>query len=418
MAAEGAHHGAAFCEHKTLRKQIGGARWGSHNDIGSVGYGSRRECANGQLAATGLHVAQQAEAVVDAEDFFLTDVAMEVEAVESEALRLPDFALCERRCGPQAVHAPITPRDGGKQLNAAAVEAEDGVCSQAIRREPAKTKRTDAHVSFSACSGHDDAKAIEHRRVQIPEPCVQTVQAGLSKVRTVLRWGRMRLGGCAGDDTFRRRIEDLELERSGWHVARFCEGSYDFRIRRVQNPGIHKSGAVRSVVNNQFTVEAAKAVRAVEVDLSPANDGSIDPIVAATGIGHANGEAIRAAGIGRGGEVALERQLLHDGVAGKLAVQIDLSPHSSAANVQKDTLPFHCGGNLNFAPPPGDAPVRAVLGHGIFGSVTTFFRGVRTRTELTPEILLHSGGQRDSRVVGAALSRVQTLPSAGWEIGR
>ena len=52
----------------------------------AVGVGG--QLADGHLAGAGFHVAQEAEAVVGAEDVFLGEVAVEVEAVEVEFLGL------------------------------------------------------------------------------------------------------------------------------------------------------------------------------------------------------------------------------------------------------------------------------------------------------------------------------------------
>ena len=96
VRAEGFDHLDAFDEHVALREFVGCVGRGLHGDgvgdglaagLGGAGGG----LADGHLAGAGLHVAEQAVRVVGSEDLFLGEVAVEVEAVEAELLRLVYF---------------------------------------------------------------------------------------------------------------------------------------------------------------------------------------------------------------------------------------------------------------------------------------------------------------------------------------
>ena len=86
MGAVGPHHLDAFGEHEALGELVGvGLRFGELD----AGVGDRAFSgwgwswgADGHLAGTGLHVAEEAETVVGAENLFFGEVAVEVEAVE------------------------------------------------------------------------------------------------------------------------------------------------------------------------------------------------------------------------------------------------------------------------------------------------------------------------------------------------
>ena len=127
MRAEGFHHLDALDEHIALRELVGFGGGLLHDDAVGAGVGARGQFADGHLAGAGLHVAEDAEAVVPAEDVFLGEVAVEVEAVEAEGLRGADFFLGELGDGEHAVESPVAPGDRGVDLCALAVEAEDGV---------------------------------------------------------------------------------------------------------------------------------------------------------------------------------------------------------------------------------------------------------------------------------------------------
>ena len=122
------------------------------------------------------------EAVMNAENFFLSDVAVEVEAVKAEALRLAHLALGKFRCGPEAVHAPVAPGDGREQFDAPAVEAKDGVGAEAVGREPTETEGAIADLTRAVRTGHGDAQPVEMGRGQVPEMSVGAMQAGASNL--------------------------------------------------------------------------------------------------------------------------------------------------------------------------------------------------------------------------------------------
>ncbi len=86
VRAEGLDHLDALDEHEALGELVGGGRWASGDGVGdglAAGLGGAGGgLADGHLAGAGLHVAEQAETVVGAEDLFLGEVAVEVEAVE------------------------------------------------------------------------------------------------------------------------------------------------------------------------------------------------------------------------------------------------------------------------------------------------------------------------------------------------
>ena len=82
VRAVGFDHLDAFDEHEALRELVGFVGGFLHDDGVGAGVGAGGEFADGHLAGAGLHVAEEAEAVVGAEDVFLGEVAVEVEAVE------------------------------------------------------------------------------------------------------------------------------------------------------------------------------------------------------------------------------------------------------------------------------------------------------------------------------------------------
>ena len=86
VGAVGLHHLDAFDEHEALGELVGvGLRFGELDagvgDRAFAGWGWSWS-ADGHLARAGFHVAEEAETVVGAEDFFFGEVAVEVEAVE------------------------------------------------------------------------------------------------------------------------------------------------------------------------------------------------------------------------------------------------------------------------------------------------------------------------------------------------
>ena len=94
-------------------------------------------------------------------------------------------------------------------------------------------------------------------------------------------------------------------------------------------------------------VEAGEAVGAVEFDGSPLGVEAVDPVVAAEGVGEADGEEVEAAGVGGVGEVALEGKLLHDGVADEFLVEEDLGAEAGSADVEEDALALPVGGDVD-----------------------------------------------------------------------
>ncbi len=147
--------------------------------------------------------------------------------------------------------------------------------------------------------------------------------------------------------------------------------------------------------NRHATVEAGEAVGAVEFDDSPLGVEAVDPVVAAEGVGEPDGDEVEAAGVCGVGEVALEGELLHDGVADEFLVEEDLGAEACAADMEEDALVFPFGGDLDLLAPPGDAEVDAVLGDGIVGGVAVLFGGVGAAAEFAPVVLLDCGGEGD-----------------------
>ena len=167
-------------------------------------------------------------------------------------------------------------------------------------------------------------------------------------------------------------------------------------------------------------VEAGEAVGAVEFDGSPLGVEAVDPVVAAEGVGEADGEDVEAAGVCGVGEVALEGKLLHDGVADEFSVEEDFGAEAGSADVEEDALAFPFGGDVELATPPRDAEVGSVLRDGVVGGVAVLFGGVRARSlviassEFAPVVLLDGGGEGDvDAIVGAKSS-----PAAGGFVDR
>ncbi len=156
-------------------------------------------------------------------------------------------------------------------------------------------------------------------------------------------------------------------------------------------------------------VEAGEAVGAVEFDGSPLGVEAVDPVVAAEGVGEADGDEVEATGVCGVGEVALEGELLHDGVADEFFVEEDLGAEAGSADVEEDALALPVGGDVDLLAPPGDAEVGAVLGDGVVGGVAVLFGGVGALAEFAPVVLLDGGGEGDvDAIVGAEES-----PAAG-----
>ncbi len=120
-------------------------------------------------------------------------------------------------------------------------------------------------------------------------------------------------------------------------------------------------------------------------------------------------DEVEATGVGRVGEVALEGQLLHDGVADEFSVEEDLGAEAGSADVEEDALALPFGGDVDLFAPPRDAEVGAVLRDGVVGGVAVLFGGVGAGAEFSPVVLLDGGGEGD---VDAG-EVVEEAPAAG-----
>ncbi len=148
---------------------------------------------------------------------------------------------------------------------------------------------------------------------------------------------------------------------------------------------------------------------AVEFDGSPLGVEAVDPVVAAEGVGEADAEEVEASGVCGVGEVALEGELFHDGVADEFSIEEDLGTEAGSADVEEDAFAFPVGGDVDLLAPPGDAEVGAVLGDGVVGGVAVLFGGVGAGAEFGPVVLLDGGGEGD---VDAG-EVVEEAPAAG-----
>ncbi len=117
--------------------------------------------------------------------------------------------------------------------------------------------------------------------------------------------------------------------------------------------------------------------------------------VAAEGVGEANAEEVEAAGVCGVGEVALEGELLHDGVADEFFVEEDLGAEAGSADVEEDAFALPVGGDVDLLAPPGDAEVGSVLRDGVVVGVAVLFGGVGAAAESAPVVLLDGGGEGD-----------------------
>jgi len=171
-------------------------------------------------------------------------------------------------------------------------------------------------------------------------------------------------------------------------------------------------------VQRHAPIQAAKAMGAINVDRTPANVAPIHPVIATAGVGDADGQLVLPAGLRRFGQIAFKRQLLHDRVAYQALVQMHLGAHPCAANLQQYALPLHADGNINLAPPPGDAAIASILRDRIAGGIAVFIGSVRKRSVALPEMLLDGGGKRDHRSVLRATVTLQHGPPTGRRIDR
>ena len=132
---------------------------------------------------------------------------------------------------------------------------------------------------------------------------------------------------------------------------------------------------------------------AVEFDGSPLGVEAVDPVLAAEGDGDgADGDEVEAAGVCCVGEVALEGELFHDGVADEFFVEEDLGAEAGAADVEEDAFALPFGGDVDLPAPPGDAEVCAVLRDGVVGGVAVLVGCVGAPAEFAPVVLLDGGG--------------------------
>ena len=186
MRSIGDDHGATLLEHEALRKAVRLAPGGLHHRVRSVRRDAFRLFANRQLAAAGFHIAKQTKPVMGLKDFFFPNVAVEVQTVQVETLRLLDLALGQLRSREQAVVPPESPGDRGVQLQASSVQPEESVGPKAFRRKPTKAKRDIPLMDLSTRALQGGAEDIKLRRLQVPQLRVWCVQRG-GRVRAVRR---------------------------------------------------------------------------------------------------------------------------------------------------------------------------------------------------------------------------------------
>src|SRR5262249_36838064 len=140
-------------------------------------------------------------------------------------------------------------------------------------------------------------------------------------------------------------------------------------------------------------VDATEAVALLKFQAGPVQATAVHPVEASTRIRDADGELVFSRTRG-GGEIAFEWQLLHDRVTDQLLVQINLGPLPRTADVKQDALAGRVGRNLDLAPPPRDAVVRAIA-HLVVGRFEFVFVVIGPETGLAPFELLDRRGQSD-----------------------
>src|SRR5437899_2422138 len=96
------------------------------------------------------------------------------------------------------------------------------------------------------------------------------------------------------------------------HLSANADG---MNILGVEHPRIRHSYALGMRTDSHAAVEAGEAVGAVEFDGSPLGVEAVDPVVAAEGVGEADGDEVEAPGVCGVGKVALKGKLFHDGIA-------------------------------------------------------------------------------------------------------
>ncbi len=209
-------------------------------------------------------------------------------------------------------------------------------------------------------------------------------------------------------------IDDFEqyFDRTG--CVDGCVCSDGLAVGVVEHPCIADTNAIMRA-DGHAAVEAGEAVGAVESDGAPLGVEAVDPVVAAEGVGDADGEVIFAAGVRGLGEVALEGELFHDGVADEFAVEVDLGAEVGSADVEEDAFALHGCGDVDGAVPPGDTEVCAVLWDGVVGGVAIFFGCVGAGAVGAPEVLLDRRGEED---FFSCLWREDVPASGGWVGGK
>ena len=178
VRAIGLHHLHALDEHISLGEFVCGVGGLLHHGSWRVGLRARGQLADGHLARARLHVAQQAEAVVRAQNVLLGEVAMEVEAVQVELLGLRYLFFGKLRRGPHAIDAPVSPRDRGINLHPPTIQPKDRIRPNAFRRKPADGANRSVRwiqllrSAFLPRASYPHAKLIKPRSVKLPQSSV------------------------------------------------------------------------------------------------------------------------------------------------------------------------------------------------------------------------------------------------------
>src|SRR5580658_10873368 len=103
--------------------------------------------------AARFETAQKPAAILHRQHFFFRQVAMEVEAVEMKLLRNENFFVSEIGRREKSVEPPIAPRDRSVNANAPPVQAEQRICPNALRCEPAKAEVENPKIRGGGVSG-------------------------------------------------------------------------------------------------------------------------------------------------------------------------------------------------------------------------------------------------------------------------
>ena len=146
MGTERLDHLHAFGEHVTLRELICRIGCLHHHDRVRASGCALRELADCHFAGSRLHVAQQAKTVVCAEDIFLGQVAVEVQAGQVELLRLGYLFDGEFWRRPHPIDSPEAPGDRGVNLHPPPIQTKQRIRPQPHRRKRPEAKRNGAGV--------------------------------------------------------------------------------------------------------------------------------------------------------------------------------------------------------------------------------------------------------------------------------